>query len=447
MDVAGLSAPVATPVEIVMLDGQSANDGAAAFADPPRRVLFVDHTAVLGGGEIALLNLVRHLDRSRYVPVVLLFSAGKLAERMAEAGVETHLLPLASTVINTRKDSLRGGGLLRVRTVARTLAFTIRVARLIRKLNVDLVHTNSLKADVIGGLAARLAGKKVVWHIRDRIAEDYLPKAAVKAMRFLVRRVPHYVIANSQCTLQTLNAAGALPSASIPSGLELGAEQRQRVVHDGLDTQDFTAEEPRAGGALRIGIVGRLAHWKGQHVFLDAAARVRELFPAVRFQIIGAALFGEEAYEKDLRAQAMTLGLDGAVEFTGFRDDVPQLIEGLDILVHASIMPEPFGQVVVEGMAAHTPVVATDGGGPREIVVQGETGLLVPMGDAAAMAGALLLLLEDPALRRRMGEAGARRVAEKFTIERTAARVQEVYDQMLLTPERGEQHQRAIARF
>ncbi len=442
----------------------------------PRRILFIDHTAMLGGGEIALLNLVRHLDRERYVPVVLLFSGGPLEEKLAAGGVETHLLPLAGSVINTRKDTLRGGSLLRLGTIGRTLLHAVRTARLIRMLRVDLVHTNSLKSDVIGALAARLAGKKVIWHMRDRIAADYLPATAVWMMRLLAWVLPNYVIANSRATLRTLLPDDNDAGAAIPSGIELKEVRGVRVVHDGLGKDyaaelremenaecrmqneipplfsihhssfiisspttppPFTARSPLPCSPTAplttplIGLVGRISPWKGQDVFLRAAAHVRRDFPEARFQIIGSALFGEEAYEAQMRGLAAELGLNGAVEFTGFRSDVPQLIEALDVLVHASTLPEPFGQVVVEGMAAGKPVVATDGGGVKEIIEDGRTGLLVPMGNAGAMADALLRLLRDPDLCRRMGEAGARHVRENFTIEQTTAQVQEVYEMLI----------------
>src|SRR5207302_666535 len=144
-----------------------------------------------------------------------------------------------------------------------------------------------------------------------------------------------------------------------------------------------------------IGLVGRISHWKGQHIFIAAAAQVVKRFPSARFEIIGSALFGESAYEEEVRSQVKSLGLEGVVTFTGFCEEVLVRIQGLDILVHASTIGEPFGQVVVEGMVLGKPVVATNGGGVPEIVVNGETGVLVEMGDATAMAEAICGLLAD----------------------------------------------------
>lgn len=394
----------------------------------PIRVLYVDHTAMLGGGEIALLNLVKHLDHKKFTPVIALFSDGPLKPLLVEAGAEVHLLALDSSVVNTRKDTLGGKTLFRVVDVYRTIRFIRRLARFMREQKIDLVHTNSLKADIIGGFAAKLARLPLLWHVRDRIDEDYLPSIVVKVFRRLARRLPDCVIANSAATLQTLSKEKLEHSAAIHSGVDF--DSRVSVVHDG------TFERSDSGGGITsksplIGLVGRISPWKGQHIFLRAAAQVLEKYPGTRFQIIGAALFDEAEYEKFVRDMVVTFKLTDAVEFTGFRNDVPQLISELDILVHASVVGEPFGQVVIEGMAAAKPVVATRGGGVPEIVIDGETGILVPMGDADSMAAAICRLLADPVAATEMGRRGRERVRDHFTIQSTARKVERLYDDVL----------------
>jgi glycosyltransferase involved in cell wall biosynthesis len=179
---------------------------------------------------------------------------------------------------------------------------------------------------------------------------------------------------------------------------------------------------------VRVGLVGRFVEWKGQHVFLEAAERLvtsgRD--DGARFVLVGAALFGEDDYAAEIERRAAALG--GRAELLGFRPDIAAVLTELDILVHASVTPEPFGQVVIEGMAAGLPVIATDGGGVREIVRHGEDGLLVPMGDAAALADALAGLLADPARASRLAVAGHRAVRERFTAARAAREVEAVYD-------------------
>jgi glycosyltransferase involved in cell wall biosynthesis len=383
-----------------------------------RRILFVDHTATWGGGEVALFNLVRALDPTRYQPIVVLFSDGALGDKLRGAGIETHVLAMSGGVIHARKEALGGGTLLRVKDVASTLAFAVRLRRFMRQQRVALVHTNSLKSDLIGGVAARAAGLPLVWHVRDRIADDYLPAKVARVFRWMCRVIPTRVIAISEAVKQTL-----------------GTNPRVRVVHDGTPLPPECATQPRASDRDTpvVVLVGRMTPWKGQDVFLRAAAIVRRQFPNARFQVIGAALFGERDYEQQLHEIVRAEGLDDAVEFTGFRADVPDLMAQLDVLVHASTTGEPFGQVVIEGMAAGKPVVATRGGAIPEIVVDGQTGLIVPMGDPESMANAIASLLADPARAAQMGAAGRERVAGRFTIAHTAAGVQRVYDELLRT--------------
>ena len=177
-------------------------------------------------------------------------------------------------------------------------------------------------------------------------------------------------------------------------------------------------------------LVARISPWKGQDVFIRAAALVLKQFPTCRFQIVGSALFGEDALEGQLQQLAASLGIGEQIEFMGFRKDVPELITASTLLVHASTTAEPFGQVIVQAMVESKPVVATRGGGVLEIVEDGKTGILVPMKDAGAMAKAICELLAAPARARKMGEAGRERFLEKFTIEQTVEAVEGIYDSM-----------------
>ena len=387
------------------------------------RVLYIDHTAKIGGGEVALFNLVRYLDRSVVDPVVLLFEEGPLLERLAPV-VETHMLPLAPSVGKAAKDALGFGSMMQLRVAWLSLRHVVRVARLARSLKIDLIHTNSLKADILGGLAGRLARIPVIWHVRDRIDADYLPGAVVRVFRWLSRILPRFVIANSEATLATLHLRGKRESTAIGSGVDLQARdlQAERVAASG---------DAEVTQGPRLGLVGRISPWKGQDVFLRAAAKVLERYPEARFELIGAALFAEREYEDGLHQLCHSLGIEPNVDFLGFVNDVPARIDRLTVLVHASTTGEPFGQVIIEGMAASKPVIATNGGGVPEIVQDGVTGLLIPMGDADAMAKAIEYLLEHPEAAAEMGRLGRRRVEEKFTIQHTARLVEAVYRRVL----------------
>jgi glycosyltransferase involved in cell wall biosynthesis len=365
------------------------------------RVVYVNHTAALSGGELALLRLLPALAAEVEAHVVLA-AEGPLVRRLADAGVSVEVLPLREDVRSLPRDALGPAA------VPASAVYALRLARRLRALRPDLVHTNSLKAALYGGVAGRLARVPVVWHARDRIAPDYLPGRAARIVRAAARTLPAAVIANSRATLETLGELSC-EAVVIPSPVAPIAPNGDR------------------NGPFVAGMVGRIAPWKGQHVFLDAFARA---FPAgdERAVLVGAPLFAEDAYFAELRASAAAL--EDRVEFAGFRTDVGAELAHVDALVHASVVPEPFGQVVVEGMAAGLPVVAPRAGGPLELVEDGVDGLLYEPGDAVALAEHLRRLAADANLRRRLGEAG-RKKSQRFAPEAIAREVVGVYRTVL----------------
>jgi glycosyltransferase involved in cell wall biosynthesis len=393
----------------------------------PIRVLFLDHTASQSGGEIALGNLVRHLDPEKVTPVVVFGADGPMVEQVRPYA-ETRVIPLNGIVANAKKDSLGAGSLLRVRAGLIAARYVWTLIRFIRKNDIDVVHTNSLKADLLGGLAGRCSYRLVLWHVRDRIDSDYLPVSVVRGFRFLCRWIPHFVIANSNATLRSLQLKDRLASTAIPSGIELSP--RMSIVHDGTPAH-FSNGTVGRDGFYRIGLIGRICPWKGQHIVIRAAAIVLQRFSNARFLIVGGALFGEAEYEREVRSLVKELGIEEQVTFAGFRTDVGELIGQMDLVVHASTTGEPFGQVIIEGMAAGKPVIATNGGGVPEIVEDGKTGILVPMADVPAMAEAICGMIADPALGKEMGARGRMRVKDHFSIEQTARNVEKVYVTMI----------------
>jgi glycosyltransferase involved in cell wall biosynthesis len=377
-------------------------------------VLIVDHTAELGGAEIALLRLIAALDREVFRPSVLLFSDGPLVARLQALNVRVTVIPLSPKLLGTSRNGL-AGMLSRPAGFFHLGQFLIRVVRYIRSGPFDIVHTTSLKADLLGGMAARLARKPLLWHVHDRISADYLPSWVAKGFRVLARRLPHFVVANSDATKATLQP--------FPAG-------RICTVHPGLPS-DFAngskqSHENVAESAPVVGIVGRISRTKGQDIFIRACATVAASFPQTRFVIIGGALFGQDEFEREVRGLVAELKLRN-VEFTGFCNDVALRMRALSIVVHASPVPEPFGQVVVEGMALGKPVVATAAGGVPEIVVDGECGYLVPPGDANALAGRICDLLRDPQKASAMGKRGQERAARLFSASQSARKMEAIY--------------------
>ena len=387
----------------------------------------MDHTAKLGGGEIALSALIRHLDPESIETSVLLGEDGPFAEVLRKF-TSVRVEELSRELREARRDQLSSGFVSMLVKAVNLSRYVWRLSRMIKRSQVDLVHTNSLKSDVLGGVAGRLAGAKVVWHVRDRIETDYLPSRVVHIFRRLARLIPHAILTNSQATLDTLHLGTRVDDLSAGSPWKGLA----RVVHDGYDFSMAPGAVERPDRLIRVGLIGRISPWKGQDVFLRASAVVHELFPEVRFLMIGSAMFGEERYEEEIRKLCKELGMEGSVDFLGFISDIHSEIAKLDLVVHASTIGEPFGQVVIEGMAARKAVIATRGGGIPEIVLDGETGILVPMNDHLAMASAMLQLLSHPEERLAMGERGFQRVVDSFSIEKTATGVRNFYQDLHL---------------
>jgi glycosyltransferase involved in cell wall biosynthesis len=375
------------------------------------RVVYLDHVARLSGGEIALARALAALG-TRVDAHVILGEDGPLVGRLRQAGASVEVVPMPAAAREVRKDHVRPGR-LGPGVLWASLRYVWALRRRLREIRPELVHTNSLKAALYGGVAGRLAGIPVIWHIRDRIAPDYLPKAAVSMVRVASRVLPAVVIANSAATLATLREP------------RRGVVVTNTVVYDAIRAgapRSLTDESP-----FRVGIVGRLAAWKGQDVFLRAFARG---FPdgGTEAWIVGQAMFGEdERYADTLLDQAKQLGIAERVVFRGFRENVWDELAQLHMLVHCSVIPEPFGQVVVEAMAAGVPVIAANAGGPAEIITDGVNGILTAPGDVAALAAAMRRVHDDSALRRTLVSGGLSR-AEHYSPEHTARAVMIVYD-------------------
>ena len=389
---------------------------------PPLRVLVLGHTAVLGGAELALARLLAGLDATQVQAEVLLFSAGPLAERLSSADVPVTVLPLRDDLVQLSRTGLLRRPDVTVAAVGALLRYVGTLRTEIRRRRPDLVVTNSLKSAVLGGAAARMARVPWVWHLHDRLSADYLPGPAAGLLRLLARTGPRLVVVNSRDTAARL---GRQPSGRVVVG------------YPGLPADAFSSGAgPSSGPATSrvIGMLGRISQTKGQLEFVRAAAAVAATHPDVTFRIIGRALFNDQPYAEELGALVAELHLESRIELVGWAPDPTAALGGLTAVVHASPVPEPFGQVVVEAMAANVPVVATLAGGVGEILdpdqevgsvapgtaVRTAYGQLVAPGDVAGLAAALTWLLEHPAEATELAGRARSQAAERFRIETTA---------------------------
>ncbi|MFA5882752.1 MAG: glycosyltransferase family 4 protein [Acidimicrobiia bacterium] len=332
------------------------------------RLLTIQPVAERGGSDQALVRLLRSLPPLEFECHVAVPADPPLRAELEATGAAVHVVPME------RISTSHGGGTWARYTAGWPIAVA-RLVRLIRTLDIDVVHTNSLHS-WYGWAAAALTRKPHVWHAREITVQS---GAALRVEQVLTRRFATRVIAMSQAI------ADQLPGADVV------------VIHETADASEFS---PALAGRFRaaagipddaplIGGAGRIDTWKGVDVLLDAFALVKDRCPAAHLVVAGGAVAGKEAYFDGLRARAEALP---DAHWLGPRTDVPEIFADLDVFVMPSTEPEPYGLVAVEALASGTPVVMTDAGGPREIAAHAVPGAtrLVPIGDAEALADAIV---------------------------------------------------------
>jgi len=295
-----------------------------------------------------------------------------------------------------------------------------RLVLLIRRHGVDIVHLNNGYVPPEGILAARLTGTPLVVHFRG-YAEPSFPRSWLRWVS-----AADHTIAVSDASIEHLKAAVPdLRSTTVYDPVDLESARAASTARERVREElGFTERHVVAG------IFGRVVEWKGQLEFVRAALEAMERDPDLRAVIVGGISDGSREYLHTIRDVIAASRFADRFVLTGYREDVDALYAAVDFAVHASTLPEPFGMVIPEAMAAGRPVIATDAGGPREIVTHGEDGMLVPPGDVDALRDAILELSLDPEKRCAMGER-AQKASRRFTIEQSAAGVRKVYRDVL----------------
>lgn len=391
-----------------------------------RRVLYVEMAHAFGGSIVSLYQLVRGLDRERYEPVVLFYRPNPFVRRFEEAGAKVLVLGNAAPPAGVGRPAApaprrRPNPLAEYLAILRQIGpGTLRLLRLIRQEGIDLVHGNDvLISNREAVLAAALAGVPYISHVR-----------AFERLTWFDRRLTRWV---HTC----IYISHAIAEAHVAQGVPA---ERGVVIYNALDPEEFAATGDRDAVRARlglspahqvVGITGRLVAWKGHEVFLRAVAELAPARPMLRALIAGGTDPTEPAYLEHLKALAQELGIADRVIFAGYWERIVELLPALDVLVHCSVKPEPFGRVIIEGMAAGVPVVGANAGAVPEIITDGETGLLVPPGDAPALAQAVGRLLDDAPLAEMVRQRALEHVRRRFSLEAHAAQVQAVYAHVL----------------
>jgi glycosyltransferase involved in cell wall biosynthesis len=377
-----------------------------------KRVIYVDQTALMGGAEVALATLLAALDRTDWAPEVVLGQDGPLANRLRDAGIPVQVLPLPPLLHGPYEGAHR---MADPRRWFRALTYAMVLAKHFRSRKADLVQPVSLRALVLAGIAARMAGVPTVWQVHSVVAEPMISRGGVMLLRNLARWVPSHIIFNSTATAACFDVSTGMAT----------------IIPIGIDGQRFSPNGDAPRTLTRVGMLARFTPLKGQHVFLEAVEEVASIHPEAQFLFAGTALFGEEEYERQVRARALSSPQHDKIRFLGFVDNAPEFIRHLDIVVHASELPEGFGQTIVEAMLAGKPVVATAAGGPKDIIEDGVTGLLVEPGDAKGLARAIDYLMTHPTEASAMATRARTCALERYDTTRFARSVEEVYSSVL----------------
>ncbi len=372
----------------------------------------------LGGAETSLLAILGSLRRAEpnWTPSVIAPARGRLLERLGEEGIRARVLPFPPALARLGESSSRSGAFHGVAAAVGSAVYAARLRSALVAERADVVHAHGFKMHVLAALA-RPRGSALVWHVHGYLSGRRWTNAALRA---LASRAS-VVVANSESVTEDVRRV-------------LGPRALVRTLYNAIDLGRFAPAGPRvdldaaAGlppapdGTVRVGLVGTFGRWKGHHVFLDALARL----PAaarVRGYIIGAPIYATTDSQftlEELRQAASDRGLDGRVGFSGFVEDVADAMRSLDVIVHASTEPEPFGMVIAEAMACGRPVVVSRAGGAVELFEDGVDGFGHAPGDAGELAQIIAALAADPVRRERVARAARRTAEARYDQQRLA---------------------------
>jgi len=360
---------------------------------------------ITGGGQISLLNLLKNMDRNKFMPLVVCPSQGTLVDTLRNIGVEVAIIKIKS---------------LKKLYLISFISSMIKLFRIIKRVRIDLIHSNSgaTMITTYSLLAARMKKLPFIWHVRVIDSAGLIDRLLVPLTTKMI------VISNAVGTRFNWFKRKSDKVITVYNGVDL---EEFNVGVKGNKIREEFALDP---GIPLVGIVGRLDPWKGHEYFLEAAAQVMKEIPEAKFLIVGEDIDQNKKQEIKLRNLAEKLRLTNNIIFAGQRNDIPEIMSSLDIFVLSSLR-EHFGRVIIEAMGCGKPVIATNAGGVPEIVKDGCTGILVPPQNSDALARAIIDLAKDKKKVELMGER-ARKTAEKlFSIEANVKKIEQVYERLL----------------
>jgi len=404
------------------------------------KILYLSPTGALGGAERVLLSVLKGVRRELSShPLLLSLSDGPLVQQAAELGVDVNVLrmPAELQAIGDSPFAHRANRMTSALQLARQmlgcgsagLEFLRRLKQWMRRARPDLIHSNGIKTHCL----AWLAGPKnvpILWHAHDFFGARPLAR---RLLRLAARRVAAAVAVSSAVADDLKTVGVSAPVNVIANGTDLS--RFFPAPQDGALLDRLAGLQPAPPNCMRIGLVATYARWKGQTVFLESAACLKKMNAQLpcRFYIVGGPIYdtvGSQFALSELQALARQLEIGDRVGFIGFQKDVAPIYRALDIVVHASTAPEPFGLTIIEAMACGKAVVATFAGGVVDIIHPGHDAFAVPPADPEALALALQKLLREPEIRNDLGTAAVLTVRNRFSEERIGMQFLKIYGRL-----------------
>lgn len=387
--------------------------------DDKVRVLFVVHSSGMAGAERVFLHLVKGLDRSKFLPVVVFPGKGHLVDEVKMLGIRTHIVPM--------KWWLAGDNKL-PRLVVRAMAEILSVAaivRMIRRFSPAVVYSSSA-AIFSGAIAARLARKPHVWRVAEILPgnPDHRFFAGVANALRLIVHFSHRIVVPSKAVAEQFGrfSAGMLPPIDVvPPPADPSFVKGTGASRD-LAGSDWRRRQGLAESDYLLCNVGTLCARKAQDDSIRVLALLKKSVPQSKLVLAGG---GRMRYRQYLQSLARDLGVENDVLMVGQVEDVASVIAASDVVI-STAPQEPFGLCFLEAMAMSKPVVSFASGGPVEIVVDGKTGFLVPRGDIGAMVSKLAMLSSDTQLRKAFGMAGRQCVEDRYSIRSHIAKMERI---------------------
>lgn len=385
----------------------------------PNILYFNDIGQEVGGAEKSFRFLIERIDKNRFNAIFVCLSEGSLVDNLRKAGIEVNIIRANKKVISITRSQLLYNPISLLIFIIFCLPVIKNLIGLINDKNINIVHTNSLKAHVLGGIAAKLAKKHLIWHIRELLLNRFSLKLLILLSRTLPDRI---IVICSKHRELFVNYIRKDKIVTIHNGIDVDS------INENVDKQKIRQEFSLNQDAPLIGLVSRLIYAKGHVYFLKAAKQVKRFYPGVKFLIVGD-VQGNKRYKQKLLKLVNNLGLSNDVIFTGWREDIQNVMVSLDILAVPSLDVglEGESRVILEAMAAAKPVVTTKVGGNPELIQEGQTGILIPPCDIGSLAFAICTLLKNPVKLKKMGIEGQKRIRQYFSLQANVKATQEVY--------------------